>query len=298
MRDVGRLSKEHVIERDGMRIIAAPRDENDILAEERTRLSLWAPKNGWAYVEYADALDLLAQISALQSAIPQTVLEIEIIAHGNPALCDDVSLGNAAVVGESLRRIAGISPATDMYLSGCNTGLELNDDCIARSFATAFKAPVFGSRGYIVGTHAERTEQCVASFTLDGIVYHSYPGGVDAIGARVWNPFGPKSRSDDGNGMEIKIATSGFRPVRLEGEAQELLSAVEELIRTAPAQSARMRMAPDLTFSIRLEDGEHVFELLAGGTVLRDPVTRHVWQFERGREVLQSLLPYRKLPAA
>ena len=100
------------------------------------------------------------------------------------------------------------------------------------------------------------------------------------------------------DGMEIKIATSAFRPVRLEGEAQELLSAVEQLIRTTPVQSARMRMAPDLTFAIRLADGEHVFELLAGGTVLRDPVTQNVWQFERGRAILQSLLPYRKLPTA
>ena len=99
--------------------------------------------------------------------------------------------------------------------------------------------------------------------------------------------------------MQIKIATSGFRAVNLNGsEGQELLSAVEQIVRTKPAQSARMRMAPDLTFAIRLADGEHVFELLAGGTVLRDPVTKHVWQFERGREILQSLLPYRTLPAA
>ena len=283
---------------DEVRILAAPRDENDILAEERARLSVWAPRNGWIYVEYADVLDLLAQISTFQTATPRAVLEIEIIAHGNPALCDDVSLGNAAVAGESLYRIGGISEATAVYLSGCNTGLEFNGECIARSFAIAFKAPVLGSRGYLAGTHAERTEQCVASFELDGIVYHSYPGGVDAVGARVWNPFGPKSRSDDGDGMEIKIATSGFRPVRLEGEAQELMSAVEQLIQTPSAESARMRIAPDLTFAIRLADGEHVFELLAGGTVLRDPVTRRVWQFERGRAILQSLLPYRKLPAA
>ena len=99
--------------------------------------------------------------------------------------------------------------------------------------------------------------------------------------------------------MQIKIATSGFRAVNLTGsEGQEMLSAVEQIVRTKPAQSARMRMAPDLTFAIRLADGEHVFELLAGGTVLRDPVTKDVWQFERGREILQSLLPYRTLPAA
>jgi hypothetical protein len=99
--------------------------------------------------------------------------------------------------------------------------------------------------------------------------------------------------------MQIKIATSGFRPVNLAGsEGQELLSAIEQIVRTKPSQSARMRMAPDLTFAIRLADGEHVFELLAGGTVLRDPVTKHVWKFDRGREILQSLLPYRTLPAA
>lgn len=281
-----------------MQIIAAPRDENDILAEERMRLAIWAPANGWVYVDYADAFDLLAQINTLQSETGSSVLEIEIIAHGNPVLCDDISVGNFAVVGESLRRIPGVSEKTAVYLSGCNTGLESYGECIARSFAAAFEAPVFGSRGYLAGTHAERTEQCVASFALEGIVYHSYPGGVDATGPRVWAPFGPTSHPPDSDDMEIKIATSGFRPVRLGSEAEELVSAIEQLLRTAPAQSARMRMAPDLTFAIRLADGEHVFELLAGGSVLRDPVTRNVWQFERGRLILQSLLPYRKLPAA
>lgn len=281
-----------------MKIIAVPRDENDILTEERGRLSVWAPSSDWRYIEYADAFDLLAQINSVQTGTPQTVLEIEIVAHGNPALCDDIALGNFAVVGESLRRISGISEKTTVYLSGCNTGLEFYGECIARSLATAFEAPVFGSRGYLAGTHAERTEQCVASFTLEGIVYHSYPGGVDATGERVWFPFGPTSHPNNGGNMEIKIATSGFRPVRLEGAAETLVSEIEQLVCTEPAQSARMRMAPDLTFAIRLADGEHVFELLAGGSVLRDPVTCQVWQFERGRVILQSLLPFRKLPAA
>lgn len=99
--------------------------------------------------------------------------------------------------------------------------------------------------------------------------------------------------------MQIKIATSGFRSVTLTGNAgDELVAAVESVLRTPPTDAARMRIAPDLTFAIRLSDGEHVFELLAGGTVLRDPVTRNVWQFNGGREILQRLLPYRTLPAA
>ena len=73
--------------------------------------------------------------------------------------------------------------------------------------------------------------------------------------------------------MEIKIWTAGFRPVNLAGEqAAQLRSAVEEAIRTSPAQSAPFRIAPDLRFPIRLADGEHIFELLAGGTVLRGAV--------------------------
>jgi hypothetical protein len=282
-----------------VRIVAAPRDENDILAENRARLSAWAPSNGWIYLEYLDVFDLLSRIADPQVTAVRRIAEIEIVAHGNPAVCNDVVLGNVAIAAEALRRIAGIADTTAVYLSGCNTGVEFNDECIARSFAAAFKAPVFGSRGYLAGTHAERTEHCVASFELDGIVYHSYPGAIDAAGDHAWKRFGPRSRSTGGEHMQIKIATSGFRPVNLAGsEGQEFLSAIEQIVRTKPSQSARMRMAPDLTFAIRLADGEHVFELLAGGTVLRDPVTKHVWQFERGREILQSLLPYRTLPAA
>ena len=282
-----------------MRIVAAPRDENDVLDEERARLSHWAPANGWSYLEYTDAFDLLARIGDLQSATPEQVTEVEIVAHGNPAVCDDVSLGNATLTAASLRRIVGITEETAVYLSGCNTGLELDGECVAGVFADAFKASVFGSRGYLAGTRAERNERCVASFELDGIVYHPYPGGADAEGDLVWRRFGPPGQRAGGERMQIKIATSGFRTVNLaDGQGQDLVAAVEQTVRTPPAQTARMRMAPDLTFAVQLADGEHVFELLAGGTVLRDPVTRQVWQFERGREILQRLLPYRKLPAA
>jgi len=281
------------------RIVAAPREENDILSEERARLSSWAPENAWRYVEYADPFDLLAQISDIASLSSTSIAEVEIVAHGNPALCNGVLVGNVDVIAAALRRIVGHGSKATVVLSGCNTGLDFNGDCIARAFADAFAGTVYGAAGYVAGTYSENTERCVASFTLDGIVYHSYPSGRDAVGRDVWNMFGPLGGSDSGKHMQIKIATSGFRPVTLTGEAgRELLAEVENIRRRPPAPSARMRIAPDLTFAIRLNDGEHVFELLAGGTVLRDPVTRDVWQFERGREILQRLLPYRTLPAA
>jgi hypothetical protein len=281
------------------RIVAAPREDNDILSEERARLSSWAPENAWRYVEYADPFDLLAQISDIASSNSTSIAEIEIVAHGNPALCNGVLVGNVDVIASSLRRIVGRGSKTTVVLSGCNTGLDFNGDCIARVFSNAFAGMVYGAAGYVVGTYAENTERSVASFALDGIVYHSYPNGRDAVGGDVWNVFGTSGGPDSGKRMQIKIATSGFRPVTLPGEAgSELLAEVESILRRPPVPSARMRIAPDLTFAIRLNDGEHVFELLAGGTVLRDPVTRNVWQFERGREILQRLLPYRTLPAA
>ena len=283
-----------------MRLLAIPRDENDILEEERARLSVWAPQAEWIYLEYQDAFDLLSQIREVRATRNDELIdEVEIVAHGNPSICDDLSLGNAAIIAESLRRAVSGTEPPRIYLSGCNTGLEFNGECIARSLAVAYRAAVFGARGYLTGTHAERSEHCVAAFSLDGIMYHSYPGGLDASGDDVWVPFGPQSTRGGGGNMQIKVATSGFRPVNLaSGEGEELRSAVQEAMQSPASQSARVRMAPDLTFAINLADGEHVFELLAGGTVLRDPVTRQVWQFERGRIILQHLLPYRKLPAA
>lgn len=281
------------------RIVAVPGEENDILSEERARLSVWAPDNGWRYVEYADPFDLLAQISDIASSSATSIAEVEIVAHGNPALCNGVLVGNVDVIAASLRRIVGHGSRATVVLSGCNTGLDFNGECIARAFSSGFAGPVYGAAGYLAGTYAEHTERSVASFSLGGIRYHSYPNGRDAVGRNAWNTFGTPAGSDSGKRMQIKIATSGFRPVTLTGEAGgELLAEMENILRRPPAQSVRMRIAPDLTFAIRLDDGEHVFELLAGGTVLRDPVTRNVWQFERGREILQQLLPYRTLPAA
>src|SRR5215217_7854923 len=83
-----------------------------------------------------------------------------------------------------------------------------------------------GPRGHISGTYAGGNERCVGSFVLDGIVYHSYPGGTDATGPDVWKRFGPPSRGHGGDQMQIKIATSGFRAVNLaESQGQSLLSA-------------------------------------------------------------------------
>lgn len=101
--------------------------------------------------------------------------------------------------------------------------------------------------------------------------------------------------------MDIKVSTSGFRPVNLgSDQTARLKAAVEEATSRPSAESAPFRIAPDLRFAIRLSDGEHIFELLAGGTVLRDPVSRQVWQLPGGRALLESLWPFRNgaMPAA
>lgn len=281
-----------------MLVIAILKDEDTLLAAERKRVSGWAPANGWKYIEYADAVDLLARLTDLSS---ESIREIEIVAHGNPAECDDVGLGNVRTFGDSLRRVTGFSHATTTYLSGCNTGLEFGGDCVARTLAESARAPVCGARGYLAGTHAERNERCVPSFNHGGIMYEAYADAIEASGDNVWRRFGTPLKAANGDDMEIKISTSGFRPVNLAGEtATQLRIAVEEAIQRPSAESAPFRIAPDLRFAIRLSDGEHIFELLAGGTVLRDPVSRRVWQLPGGRAILESLWPFRSgaMPAA
>lgn len=281
-----------------MLIIAIIKDDDPLLATERRRISDWAPASGWRYIEYADAVDLLARVTDINA---DSIREIEIVAHGNPAECDDVALGNVRTFGESLHRVPGFSRGTVIYLSGCNTGLQFGGDCIARTLAEAAEASVCGARGYLAGTHAEQNERCVTAFSHAGVEYVAFAGALDGNGAEVWRCYGPPLKAADGDDMEIKISTSGFRPVNLAGEkAAQLRAAVEEAMSKPSSESAPFRIAPDLRFAIRLSDGEHIFELLAGGTVLRDPVSRRVWQLPGGRTLLESLWPFRNgaMPAA
>lgn len=279
-------------------IIAILRDEDILLKAERQRVSAWAPANGWEYIEYADAVDLLARITDLRS---ESISEIEIVAHGNSAECDDVSLGDVRTFGESLRPVTGFSRATTIYLSGCNTDFSSAATVSHERSPESSEASVCGAQGYLAGTHAEHNERCAPSFTHAGILYEAFADAVEAKGDHVWRRYGPPLRAASGGEMDIKILTSGFRPVNLAGEqAAQLRAAVEEAIRHPSAESAPFRIAPDLRFAIRLSDGEHIFELLAGGTVLRDPVSRRVWQLPGGRALLESLWPFRNgaMPAA
>lgn len=54
-----------------MFVIAVIKDEDLLLAAERERVSRWASTNDWTYVEYADAVDLLARITDLRSDMIQ-----------------------------------------------------------------------------------------------------------------------------------------------------------------------------------------------------------------------------------
>lgn len=281
-----------------LQLLAILRDDDPVLNAERARLSAWAPANGWDYIEYIDAIDLLTRIS---DCATDSFHDLEIVAHGNPEECDDVTLGNLRTFGESLRLMTEISWRTIIYLSGCNTGLQVGGDCIARSLAAVSGVPVYGARGYLAGTHAERNERCVPSFTRDGVAYESYEGAVEAAGGDVWRKFGTSLKLADRGHMEIKIATSGFRTVNLpDDKAAQIRTAIEQAIVLPPSEPAPFRIAPDLRFSITLSDGEHIFELLAGGSVLRDPIARRVWQLPGGRAILESLRPFKNgtMPAA
>ena len=89
------------------------------------------------------------------------------------------------------------------------------------------------------------------------------------------------------------IEVSGYRDVTLpDSEEDKLISAIENTVGKQSATSAPARLEPDLRFDVELPAGQRILEFLAGGSVLRDAVTRQVWQFNEGREILQKLMPY------
>lgn len=93
--------------------------------------------------------------------------------------------------------------------------------------------------------------------------------------------------------MNLKVETTGFQPVPLEAErVEEIRADIDRTVSEDGSEPPPFRIAPDVTFALPEPDGsERIYQLLAGGAVLKDPLRNRVWQFEQGTELLQSLVP-------
>lgn len=189
---------------------------NDYLSEE-ARLVRNAPSNWEVILGYDNRADLVDKIRTLQSIDPDhpCLKTLEIDAHANPISINDLSRTDVASWGTALKTLVWCDEAS-VYLSGCNTGLTRNSastnpavigpiakllaDALAYDPATfAHKIIVYGSNGYLSGTHMEGSEETVDSFTeynfawaippVTKTFWPKFPGGSNASGNAVWIPF-------------------------------------------------------------------------------------------------------------
>jgi RHS repeat-associated protein len=127
---------------------------------------------------------------------------LEIHAHANPDTIDGITTENAADMGAKLKNgVKWCCPCT-IYLAGCNTGL----GNMAQRLATASGCTVFGSKGYLGGTHFTGNESCSKELDQDGHHYDPYPGSVDAWWSNCWKSFAPgeAEQGGAGNGGNVK----------------------------------------------------------------------------------------------
>jgi hypothetical protein len=162
----------------------------------------------WVLVEnFRGIADLVNIIRALIAADPDhpCLSALEIHAHANPGQCDSLWRSNVATEGARLRRAKWCDNGS-IYLAGCNTGLTdasyievPNRGSLAKRLATALKytpgsfenhITVYGSAGFLTGTHFDKSAKIVASPTRDGVDVPPYEGARDAAKeADCWNAF-------------------------------------------------------------------------------------------------------------
>jgi len=161
---------------------------------------------------YDEVDDLVTQVGAILTAKKDCLGMLEVDAHANPRLCNQLTVSNADAWGQELMKIVWCDNAF-LYLGGCNTG----DFClgpgwnnrtpkeigsIARVLADAMPyssssfpihLTVFGARGFITGTHITGTEECHQTCVTGHLWWKQYHGrygnAIDATGAAVWEPF-------------------------------------------------------------------------------------------------------------
>jgi len=76
-----------------------------------------------------------------------------------------------------------------VYMNGCNTGMcpDNGKPRLAEEIAITTGCKVFGSKGFLYGTHATGGERCEPTLLdSEGNPYHSYSGAVSATGDDCW----------------------------------------------------------------------------------------------------------------
>jgi hypothetical protein len=171
-----------------MNVVAVPSNDPRVAAE-LNRLRQPGAVPGYKVVGYTSLDDLLTQLRKLVGR-GDCIETLEIDAHGNPSVCNGITAENAQNVGEQLGLLNKLCPDCKIYLSGCNTGLAQGTMFpLPKLLAMSTNCTVFGSVGYLSGTHAEGTERTTRDTHYRDRYYPPYPGSQNQTGSGCYRSF-------------------------------------------------------------------------------------------------------------
>lgn len=192
-------------------------DSQNEYDQEEARLVRNAPATWEVILGYDNLADLINKINQYLIIDPDhpCLKTLEIDAHGSPVSINDMTRTDVSTWTTQLKTLKWCDEAS-IYLSGCNTGLtrttRITDPArvgpIAQQLANALlynqatfphKIWVYGSNGYLSGTHVEGNEKTVDTFTeyefalsippWTSTVWKKYPGGSNSSGGACWIGF-------------------------------------------------------------------------------------------------------------
>lgn len=147
-----------------------------------SRLQAPGATHGYDVLAFSDIDNLIELLRAMIEESDECIEILEISAHGNPTVCDGLRVENAQRVGEAINRLNKLCEECKIYLSGCNTGVSFPPPPqgtmypMAKILAISTNCKVYGSVGYLSGTHAEGNTRSTPTCNYQGHHYPSYPG--------------------------------------------------------------------------------------------------------------------------
>jgi hypothetical protein len=198
------------------RIIAISRvsfNSSGTLAQETNNVKNSLPK-GDSMIIYDDVGDLVSQVGAILTAKNDCLGMLDVDAHGNPLLCNLLTNSNVDAWGKALMAIAWCDNAS-LYLDSCNSACSefgpgwntrpqtptsvgpiagaLRDAMEYDSSTFPIHLTVYGSRGYLSGTHIAGTEKTETSYFSGHLwwrqYHHRYANASAGTGPAAWEPF-------------------------------------------------------------------------------------------------------------
>jgi hypothetical protein len=186
------------------------------LGRYRNKVRNDAAANGYAGLDtFSSIANLVSSIQGILDADNYNCLEeLVIVAHGSPGASDGITAANAANFATAFKTLR-LCDEVSLYLNSCNTAINTRGHfCIAQIVSAAgptiandnIKLTVYGSVGYLRGTHMDESTRTFGDRLAAGIHGAGYPrgypdapdasgnpgvsvGSYNAVGNAVWRGY-------------------------------------------------------------------------------------------------------------